>query len=97
MGKTCEDHKCQPLYVDKWEEFENQNGENGSLEIQEKYVGEEQMEETEEEKYLGDIVSKDGRNLKNIQMRVNKGKGILKKIKNILEEIPFGKLYSRWP
>ena len=29
-------------------------------------------------KDLGDIVSKDGRILKNIQMRVNKGKGILK-------------------
>ena len=40
-----------------------------------------------------DIVSKDGRNLKKIQMRVNKGIGIVNKIKNIWEEILFGKLY----
>ena len=51
------------------------------------------MEEREDEKYLGDIISKDGHNLKNIKMRVNKGKGIVKKILNILEGIPFGKLY----
>lgn len=46
-----------------------------------------------EEKYLGDIISKDGRNLKNIKARVDKGKGIVKKIMNVLEGIPFGKLY----
>ena len=46
------------------------------------------MEEKDEEKYLGDVISKDGRNLKNI-----KGKGIVKKILNILEGIPVGKLY----
>ena len=51
------------------------------------------MEETDEEKYLGDIVSKDGRNIKNVQARVNKGKGIVKRILEILEGIPFGKLY----
>ena len=39
------------------------------------------------------FISKDGHNLKNIKMRVNKGKGIVKKILNILEGIPFGKLY----
>ena len=51
------------------------------------------MEEADEDKYLGDIISKDGRNIKNIQARVNKGKGIVKRILEILEGIPFGKLY----
>ena len=51
------------------------------------------MEEKSEEKYLGDIISKDGRNLKNIQARVNKGKGIAKKIMDVLEAVPFGKMY----
>ena len=51
------------------------------------------MEEAEEEKYLEDIIAKDGGNLKNIQARVNKGKGIVKRILDILEGIPFGKLY----
>ena len=51
------------------------------------------IKEKEEDKYLGDIISKDGRNIKNIQVRVNKGKGIIRKILNILKGIPFGKLF----
>ena len=63
------------------------------MEIKDECQGEVLMEEREDEKYLGDIISKDGHNLKNIKIRVNKGKGIVKKILNILEGIPFGKLY----
>ena len=55
--------------------------------------GEEEMELKEEEKYLGEIISKDGRNLKNIRARVNKGIGIMKNILNLLDGIPFGKFY----
>ena len=49
------------------------------------------MEEMENEKYLGDVISKDGRNVKNIKVRVNKGTGIVRKILTMLEGIPFGK------
>ena len=93
IGKHHEDYKCQPLFVDKWEEIDNRNEKNGTIEIKDEYVGEEIMENITEEKYLGDIVSHDGRNIKNIKARVNKGKGIIKKIINILDSIPFGKLY----
>ena len=48
------------------------------------YIGEEVMEDKEEEKYLGDIISKDGKNLKNIKAWVDKGKGIVKKIMNMI-------------
>ena len=61
--------------------------------IEDIYEGEEVMEDKESEKYLGDVISKDGRNLKNIQARVNKGKGIVKKILTMLDGIPFGKFY----
>ena len=53
----------------------------------------EEMEENEDEKYLGDIVSTDGKNLKNIKARIVKGKGIVIRILNILESVPFGKHY----
>ena len=92
IGKKHEDFKCHPLYVDNWEEKENKN-ELGKDIIEDICVGKVCMEEADEEKYLGDIVSKDGRNLKNIKTRVNKGKGIAKRILDILEGIPFGKLY----
>ena len=51
------------------------------------------MENAEEEKYLGDILSQDGSNRANIEARVNKGKGIVMRIMSILNSIPFGKLY----
>ena len=51
------------------------------------------MEVKMEEKYLGDVISTDGRNIKNIKARVAKGKGIISRIITILEGIPFGKFY----
>ena len=55
--------------------------------------GEVAMEEKDHEKYLGDIISNDGRNIKNIKARVNKGTGIVTRIMTLLEGIPFGKFY----
>ena len=57
------------------------------------HLGKVEMEETEGEKYLGDIISNDGRNMKNIKARINKGTGIVKRILDILDSIPFGKLF----
>ena len=51
------------------------------------------MEEKREEKYLGDVISTDGRNIKNVKARVAKGIGIVSKILSILEGIPFGQFY----
>ena len=41
--------------------------------LEDKYSGGEEIEEKPDEKYLGDIISNDGRNLKNIKYRVAKG------------------------
>ena len=46
-----------------------------------------------EDKYLGDVIATDGRNIKNIKSRISKGKGIVTKILTMLEGIPFGKHY----
>ena len=51
------------------------------------------METKDSEKYLGDIISTDGKNLKNIKARVAKGTGIISKIITMMEGIPFGKFY----
>ena len=45
------------------------------------------------EKYLGDILSTDGRNIKNVKARVSKGTGIISRILAMLEGIPFGPFY----
>ena len=92
IGKIKEDFKCHPIFVDNWKEKDVRN-ETGKEVIEDIFVGKVMMEEAEDEKYLGDIISRDGKNIKNIKARVNKGKGIVKKILDILETIPFGKLY----
>ena len=83
------------MSVDKWEEVEVKNYETGEMEMKDIWTGEINMEEKEEEKYLGDVISTDGRNLKNIKARIAKGKGIVNKILTMLEDIPFGKQYFK--
>ena len=93
VGKICEQYKCQDLKVDKWEEIVTKNEETGIDEINDICNGYEIMEETTEDKYLGDVISADGKNIKNIKARVAKGKGIISRIMSLLEGIPFGKFY----
>jgi hypothetical protein len=75
VGKCQEEYKCQTLKVDNWKEAEIQNEETGLDEIDDIFEGYEIMEEKMEEKYLGDVISTDGRNIKNVKARVAKGKG----------------------
>ena len=69
------------------------NSETDKMKIEDVCNGEEIMEEKEEEKYLGDILSKDGKNIKNIKARVSKGTGIVNRIMTLLNGIPVGKFY----
>ena len=61
--------------------------------IEDHYNGLQKMEEVREEKYIGDIISNDGKNTKNITARKNRGIGIITQIMGILSEICFGKYY----
>ena len=48
------------------------------------------MPEVTEETYLGDILSSDGKNAKNIRSRISKGIGIVNQMINLLDRISFG-------
>jgi hypothetical protein len=63
VGKVCEEYKCQTLKIDNWKEVEVVNEETGIDAIEDSCEGVENMEEKDEEKYLGDIISTDGRNI----------------------------------
>ena len=93
IGKTREEYKCQSLFIDSWKETEIENSETGTVTIEDYFDGEDIMEEMEGERYLGDIIANDGRNIKNIQARVNKGTGIVRGILTMLDGIPFGKYH----
>ena len=51
------------------------------------------MGQVTEDTYLGDIVSQDGSNLKNVRSRVGKGIGIISQIMTILETVSFREYY----
>ena len=87
VGKNHENFKCTDLSVDKWEEI------SIGGEIVDTCEEKEMIKSVTEEKYLGDVVSRDGRNIKNIKARVAKGKGIVSRILNVLEGIPLGPYY----
>ena len=93
VGKICESYKCQDLKVDKWEEIVIQNDVTGTDDIDDECNGYEVMGKATEEKYLRDIISSDGKNIKNIKARVAKGKGIISRIMSLLQGIPFGRFY----
>ena len=51
------------------------------------------MESVTEDVYLGDIISNDGKNRKNINKRISKGLGVITQIMNLLEIVTFGPFY----
>ena len=53
-------------------------------------VGPCEVKNSDSEKYLGDIISHDGRNHRNIEARKGKGFGTNNKIMNMIEDICFG-------
>ena len=78
------------LFIDKWKvkrvsELEPFIPTNSDI-----YDGDYELNETEDERYLGDILSRDGKNEKNIKARVDEAYGIINKIKSILDESYFG-------
>ena len=60
------------------------------MELEDIFKDETAMTDSTNEKYLGDIISSNGSNAKNIEARQNKGKGIVSQVMTILEDICFG-------
>ena len=76
VGSNIPNHNKVDLFVDGWklQEVQQINQDNGQL--HEAPDGEHKLEERESEKYLGQIISSDGSNLKNIINLSNKGRGM---------------------
>ena len=61
--------------------------------VEDTYAGVHNIEDSDCQKYLGDIISDTGKNDKNICVRIKKGNGIIKNIISILDEVFFGKFH----
>ena len=86
MCVSGKDHITPQLTISNWEPRKCET----SGKIDDIYLGEIEMKRARETKYLGDIISIDGKNLKNVLDRKGKGHGIVLQIYQMLEEIYFG-------
>ena len=93
VGKTCIPEVCPELFIDDWKIKEVNEVVTENYQYEEEHDGMSAMETVEHEKYLGDIISSDGKNSKNIAARKNRGIGVVNQVMSILEDICFGKYY----
>ena len=84
------EHLAADLFIDNWEVTKVSESETGVTNLMDSNSGEVQVEVADKEKYLGVILSNDGKNTKNIFARKGKGLGVVDQITSILEEICFG-------
>ena len=78
------EHTTPDLFIDNWEERKI----NGDL--KDVFTGKVLMEKREAEVYLGELISRDGKNIKNLMARKAKGHGIIKQILYILQNTCLG-------
>lgn len=78
------DGKCHQIHVGK------SKSRNICPELR---IHENKMEKSDKEKYLGNIITKEGNNVADIEARKAKGHGIVSEIMAILNEVPLGKHY----
>ena len=95
IGKTCYQALCRDLFVGGWKVEVQTDIITGNVSEREYFSGMEKMESTKEQMYLGDIISADGKHLKNIQNRKNKALGNINQIMQILESNFFGKYFFK--
>ena len=90
IGKSHDEVTCPDLYINGWKETVVKQIETGELTQKDIFEGEDLMQTEDNEKYLGDIVTNNGKNLKNIKARENRGRGISKDLLATLVEMFVG-------
>ena len=90
MHVGLKNETCPDLYVDTWKLGNEDEIVTAFDKLVDQETGESLLNKTESEKYLGDIVSCDGKNTKNILARRAKGVGIVDQVNKILEGTVYG-------
>ena len=92
VGKDIENVINSELMVDSWE-VDYKETDNGEDDFIESYVGQVPIDKTDEQKYLGFIISSKGDNMANIREMKKKSFGIIKKIFNKLNSLQLRNYY----
>ena len=93
IGKTKQNFKCTPVFLDNWASKETENMRTGEIKFQETFSGQLKIKDSMEIKYLGNKLSSDGSNMQDIIMKCNRRIGTINKIQSVLETLYFGKYY----
>ena len=82
IGRSKQSYRCKDAFIDSWEEDINS--------LTEKFQGKVKVREVWSTKYLGEIISSDGKNTDNISARKKRGFGTVKDITNMLDNMFLG-------
>ena len=96
VGRKYNQEICPDLYVNGWKLKTVSEVETGLFKQLDEESGLHEMKKVDNEKYLGDIVTSDGKNHKNMLARRNRGIGVVTQIMTKLEDICFGKYFLKW-
>ena len=94
IGKNHNQDICSRLSVDTWKEILIED-DKGKKDLKDVFVGRTDMKEVNKKKYLGDVISNDGKNQANIKERYDKAIGNINKIESTLKERSYGKYYFK--
>ena len=81
---------CPNLFIDNWGIRKADEAKTGFDNLQDVQLEDYKIESVEKDKYLGDIISTDGSNMKNVLSRKDKSIGINKQICSMLNDWCFG-------
>ena len=87
IGRSKQSYQCKDAFIDSWEEDMNTHIE--------KFQGKVKVKEVWSSKYLGEIISSDGKNTENISTRKKRGFGTVKDISNMLDKMCLGPYFFR--
>ena len=93
VGKSVENIIYSDLKVDSWKVKYEDNPVTGESDIVEEYSGQTNIMNTDEQKYLGFVLSSRGDNMANIRQVKKKSIGIIRKIINRLNSLKLQKYY----
>ena len=95
VGKKTE--ICPNLLIDTWTVKAADEYQTNVFDLIDEEGNQCEVQNSDCERYLGDLISTDAKNIKNILARKSKGQGILKAILSKLEDICFGPYYFEVP
>ena len=87
IGKDVENVLNSNLTVDKWSSTHRDIPDLGTDELVDSYEGVISIDKTDEQKYLGFVLSNKGNNMVNINHMKEKSKGIIRRIFSKLESL----------